>query len=134
MNALERLMAEYDNQLTFEFKNDMPDRLTGLLAGNTVYINANVPFNRAVASLAEEIGHHETLPDKDVTDYAEMANRKYENIARNWSYRKLIPFTTLKKYLEDRELVHRYEIAEELDLPEDIIEEAIDMYRKKGYL
>ncbi|AXY24942.1 hypothetical protein CL176_02260 [Suicoccus acidiformans] len=132
MNDLEKLMAEYDNELTFKFRSDMPDCLSGLIVNRKIYINANLPFQQALATLAEEIGHYETSATKNIVNYKEIANSKEEVKARRWSYQKLIPIECLTKF--ENQTVMNYEVAEELELPVDVIEEAFEMYKVKGEL
>lgn len=130
MDPLEKLMAEYDNDLTFVFKKDMPGNLHGLLVDRRIYINANLPFQDSVQTLAEEIGHHETLAAGDISDYKN--NPKLEAKGRRWGYSKLIPKDKLIDLVKHRERLSVYEIAEEFDVSNSYVEEAVNMYRLKG--
>lgn len=130
MDPLEKLMAEYDNDLTFVFKKDMPGNLHGLLVDRRIYINANLPFQESVQVLAEEIGHHETLGAGDISDYKN--NPKLEAQGRRWGYKKLIPKDKLIDLVKHRERLSVYEIAEEFDVSNSYVEEAVNMYRLKG--
>lgn len=134
MNVLEKLMAEYDHELTFVFRNDMPDNLHGLLVDDTIYINAMLHFEESVAVLAEEIGHHKTLAKGNICDYSDYVSRKLEAKGREWGYRKLVSKDKLKKIANSPYPVESYEVAEELGLPEDYVEEAIEMYKVKEEL
>ncbi len=134
MNELEQLIAEFEDDLTFEFDKNMPNSLAGLIVDKTVYINANLPLNEAIACLTEEIGHYKTSSNKDITDYSEIRNMKEEVKARKWSYRKLLPFDKIVKYKNCTEPIYKHDLALELNLPENVIEEAIEMYRKEGKL
>lgn len=131
MNKLEQLMLEYDD-LIFEHRNDMPEHITGLILGSTVYLNNKLNNKELTATIAEEIGHYETTPEINIADYSLSRNRKYESIARRWSYKKLIPLHKLKKYKRSKEQIMKYDISEELDLPEDIVEKAFNMYKIEG--
>lgn len=126
-------MAEYDNELTFEFSKKLPKGLPGIIEGSHITINANMPFVKSVAILAEEIGHHETSVG-DILDYSSYSNSKQENKARRWGYRKLIPYSKLVKFIEQSEAIANYEIAEEFGIPDNVVEEAINMYRIEGYI
>lgn len=132
MDRLEQLIEEYQNDLTFEFRSDMPDSLSGLIIDNHVLINSSVDRDKAYITIAEEIGHYETSSPKDITNYT--LHRKEELQARRWSYKKVVPVHYLKKYSEADEKVYLYQIAEELDLPEDIIEKSIEVYKLEGKL
>ncbi|MGO4927371.1 ImmA/IrrE family metallo-endopeptidase [Fundicoccus sp. Sow4_F4] len=127
MIRIEALIEEYGN-LSFYFKKDMPDGLGGLISNNNIYVNANEPFDRLYSNLAEEIGHYETI-EGDIIDQSIVLNRKYESLGRKCSYRKLIPYDQLKELINTGESIHRYELAEEFGVPDDIVEEAINIYR-----
>ncbi|GAB7231441.1 ImmA/IrrE family metallo-endopeptidase [Facklamia hominis] len=130
MTPLEKLMAEYDDELSFVFKKDMPDELKGLFVGKTVYINANLNFEECLTVLAEEIGHYETLaPGTDISDYHNM---KLENKGRDWGREKLVPIEELRKFIKGKESVEGYELAEKFGVSGDYIEEVVSMYRTKG--
>lgn len=130
MNQIEKLISEYGS-LNFHFKDDMPDGLGGLISDNNVYVNANEPFERLYSNLAEEIGHYETSPG-DIINQKIPRNRKYELLGRKWSYKKLIPYDQLKALIDSKETYHRYELAEKFGVPDDIVEQAIQMYRVEG--
>lgn len=132
MNRIEVLIEEYGG-LTFHFKHDMPPGLNGLISNNNVYVNAKLPFDKMYATLTEEIGHYETA-HHNIIDQSKLQNRKLELKGRKWSYKKMVPYEKLKRFIELNEIVHPYEIAEEFGIPDDIVEEAINMYRTEGYI
>lgn len=131
MNALERLMSEFENDLTFKFMKNMPESLAGLIIDRTIYINANMPFEHAVIKLAEEIGHYQTA-DIDIVDQSKRINRKLETRGKQWGYKKLVPYEKLRKFIKSKESIHNYEIAEEFGIPGEVVEEVINMYRVEG--
>lgn len=132
MNKPEELMSYYDDKLKFILDPDMPYGLSGLIIGDTVYLNKELSYEELVATIAEEIGHYETSPQDEITNYDK--NSKSEYSARKWSYRKLVPRDGLKSFIKDKETVHDYELAEEFEVPREIIEEAINMYRVDGQI
>lgn len=135
MNELEFLMSSFQNDLTFIFRKDMPDSLHGLMVENTIYINANLPFRESVQVLAEEIGHHKTLPQGiDITDYSNLTQRKLEIKGREWGYGRLVPVDKLNEYVSKRESVTRYELAEEFGVTDDYVQEVIETYKRKGII
>lgn len=134
MNKQERLMSYYDGELKFIYDESMPAGLSGLIIENTVYLNKNLSHEELVATIAEEIGHYKTSPQIDITDYNNLRNRKSEHIARKWSYKYLVPFHQLKSFVKNKEAVYDYELAEEFEVPKEIIEEAVNMYRVDGKL
>lgn len=125
-------MSYYDDKLKFLLDPDMPFGLSGFIIGDTVYLNKELPYEELVATIAEDIGHYETSTHGEMTNYDK--NSKSEYIARRWSYKKLIPYDDLKSFVKDKETVHDYELVEEFEVPKEIIEEAINMYRVDGKL
>lgn len=133
LNALEKLMAEYDNDLTIEFSKDLPKGIPGYIMDTHIVINANLRFDKALAVLAEEIGHHETSAG-DILNYDDYRSMRQETKARRWSYKKLIPYRQLIDFVTKKDVVHRYELAEEFGVPEEFIEETLRMYSVEGYI
>lgn len=130
LSPLEQLMVEFDKELLFVFTNTLPPGLPALLVNNTVLINKDLPLDRTIALLAEEIGHHKTLPaGMDITDYSKTINMKLERAGRKWSYYKLLPPEKLIKYKSSSDPVLSYQLADEFGLPVDFVEEAINQYK-----
>lgn len=125
-------MSYYDDKLKFVLDPNMPFGLSGLIIGNTIYLNKELSYEELVATIAEELGHYETSPRSEMINYDK--NSKNEYIARKWSYKKLVPYDDLISFIKDKEAVHDYELAEEFEVPNEIIEEAIKMYRVDGKL
>ncbi|MGH2065288.1 hypothetical protein ACRCJ1_02695 [Aerococcus sp. L_4] len=55
-------------------------------------------------------------------------------MARRWSYGELIPVDHIARYQDSEEAVLLYEIAEDLELPVNVVESAIYMYKVKGMI
>lgn len=132
MNKPEELMSYYDDKLKFIIDPNMPSGLSGLIIGDTVYLNKRLSYEELVATIAEEIGHYETSPQQEITDYDKHSKSEYS--ARKWSYKKLVPYEDLKLFIKNKEAVHDYELAEEFEVSKNIIEEAINMYKVDGQL
>lgn len=132
MNELEDFISKYDNELYFHFEEDMPDDLSGMILGNHIYVNKRKPLSDQLSTVAEEVGHYKTSSHSDITDY--KTNAKDEAVARRWSYGQLIPVDDIARYQDSEDAVLLYEIAEDLELPEDIVESAIYMYKVKGMI
>jgi hypothetical protein len=129
MNEIESWIAKYEDKLNFEFRDDMPEGISGLIVNKTVYINNKLSFEESIVAIAEEIGHYETSTRKNITNYKIFA--KEEETARRWSYAKLIPIENIEKY-QTEDAVFLYEIADDLNLPDQIVESAIYMYKLRG--
>lgn len=132
MNELEDFISKYDNELCFHFEEDMPDDLSGMILGNHIYVNKRKPLSAQLSTVAEEVGHYFTSSHKNITNYDKHA--KDEAMARRWSYGQLIPVDHIARYQDSEEAVLLYEIAEDLELPENIVESAIYMYKVKGLI
>lgn len=79
--------------------------------------------------LAEELGHYYTGTG-DILDQSIRINRKQENIARAWSYSKLIPLERLVEAYS-ASVRGRHDLAEYLGVTEGYLEQAIDYYAGK---
>lgn len=132
MDKIEKLISEYESELNFHFDSNMPPKLSGLISGNDVYVNNLLSYEDKLSTVAEEIGHYETSSRRNIINYSDVRNGKDEQLARRWSYAKLIPVKNIAKYDHCEEAVLLYEIADDLSLPDDIVESAIYMYRLRG--
>ena len=85
-------------------------------------------MNRDVA-LAEEIAHHDTNVG-NILDQTNVANRKQERRTRLLAFDRLIGLQGLIQCFlaGDR---NRYEVAERLEVTEEFLAEALEMYRGK---
>ena len=79
--------------------------------------------------LAEELGHHYTTYG-NILDQSDASNRKQELRARAWAYNRQIGLLGLIRAYEHG-CRNRFEIAEYLEVTEEVLEECISYYRKK---
>src|SRR5699024_5131778 len=128
----EDFISKYDNELYFHFDEEMPDELSGMIIGRDIYINKRKSLTIQLSTVAEEVGHYLTSSHKNITNYNQHA--KDEAMARRWSYGQLIPVDHIARYQDSEDAVLLYEIAEDLELPENIVESAIYMYKVKGMI
>lgn len=131
MDSIEKLISEYEGELNFAFVDYMPKGLTGLIIDNVIYIDDKLSNNHKKAVLAEEIGHHKTAVG-DIVDYNDHHKMKVERLGRKWSYKKLVPKKDLLKFIHNKEQVFDYEIAENFEVPDEIVKEVVEMYRIEG--
>ena len=102
----------------------------GRIKRNRIAIRKDIPTTRQkVCVLAEELGHHHTSVG-DITDQTKAENRKQERQARLYAYNKLIGLRGLIQAFEKRCLC-RTEMAQELEVTEEFLQEAIDCYTAK---
>lgn len=132
MNELEKFIAKYDDKFCFHFDEEMPDELSGMLIGRDIYVNKRKPPTTQLSTVAEEVGHYFSSSHKNITNYDKYA--KDETVARRWSYGQLIPVDHIARYQDSEEAVLLYEIAEDLELPVNVVESAIYMYKVKGMI
>lgn len=131
INSFERLKDEaYRNGIDVYFHNFTSKRIKGLYSNNTIAINSSISTDvEKSCILAEELGHHYTSVG-NIIDMNDIRNRKQERQARLWGYNKLIGFTGLIKAFEAG-CQNCHEIAEELDVTEEFLQECIACYRDK---
>jgi hypothetical protein len=99
----------------------------GRIRDDKILIRSDIPTRiQKAAVLCEEIGHHETAVG-NILDQSITANRKQELRGRAWSYDRLIGLEGILKAFRAG-CKNRYEAAELLEVPEDVLQEAIDYY------
>ncbi|MGH2074329.1 ImmA/IrrE family metallo-endopeptidase [Aerococcus urinaeequi] len=130
MNELEKFIAKYDDKFYFHFDEEMSDELSGMIIGRDIYVNKHKPLKIQLSTIAEEVGHYFTSSHKNITNYDKHA--KDEEMVRRWSYGQLIPVDHIARYQDSEDAVLVYEIAEDLELPENIVESAIYIYKVQG--
>lgn len=82
--------------------------------------------------LAEELGHYYTNSLYNINSDEETV-RKKEYRARKWAIKTLVPPSALLK-LEEKGCKYSYEIAEELEVSESLIETAYKYYKDNNML
>jgi len=131
MNKFEELLEEAAAQgivvdETFHFSSN----LLGLyIDGNVALSDRLETTTEKACILAEELGHHFTSVG-NILDQSLVESRKQELKARLWSYQKLV---TLQNLIDAFGHGYRnfHEIAEYLDVTEEVLRGAIEAYRTK---
>lgn len=103
--------------------------LKGLYVNGRIAINVKMSDIEKACVLAEELGHHYTTYG-NILDQSDTSNRKQELRARAWAYNKQIGLLGLIRAYEHG-CRNRFEIAEYLEVTEEVLEECISYYRKK---
>ena len=103
--------------------------LKGLYVNGRIAINAKMSDTEKACVLAEELGHHYTTYG-NILDQSNTSNRKQELRARAWAYNKQIGLLGLIKAYEHG-CWNRFEIAEYLEVTEEVLEECLVFYRNK---
>lgn len=131
MNRTEELRqhaADYGAEvIDWKFQTD---RIKGLYCDGVIAVSKDIDTSAEMACvLAEELGHHLTASG-DILDQKDTSNRKQELKGRIWAYNRLIGLTgIIKAYRAGCR--NRYEIAQNLEVTEDMLQDAIDYYREK---
>lgn len=106
------------------------DRIKGLYCNGVIAVSKNIDTSaERTCVLAEELGHHLTASG-DILDQKDTSNRKQELKGRIWAYNRLIGLTgIIKAYRAGCR--NRYEIAQNLEVTEDMLQDAVDYYHEK---
>lgn len=102
----------------------------GRINGNRIGIRKDIPTQAEKSCvLAEELGHYHTTYG-DILDLDNVQNRKQELRARMWGYDRLIGLKGIIQTYK-RGCRNPAEMAEELDVTEEYLLEALNAYRSK---
>lgn len=104
-------------------------RLLGLTIDNDIYLSDRLTTRGGKRRiLEEEIAHYE-LTVGDTLDLRKTDARRSETRAHRRVVKRLVPLNVLCEVIQYlKEETSIYSIARELDLPEDLIREAIEYY------
>ena len=115
--------------LQFIFKKDMPQKLSGLAADNTIYINDNKSNTEKTQTIAEELAHYDTTVG-NITSQTTTSDVKQELQARRQSYLMVVTLDELIRCYNIG-LKEPWEIADNLECETDFLWRAIEYYRVK---
>ena len=102
----------------------------GRIKGNRIAIRQDIRTQTEKSCvLAEELGHYHTTYG-DILDLDNVQNRKQEFRARMWGYDRLIGLKGIIQTYK-RGCRNPAEMAEELDVTEEYLLEALNAYRSK---
>ena len=129
MNSYEILLSEAsENGLVVKEKPLKYNN--GRIKGSRVAIRQDLSTSVEKACvLAEELGHHYTTYG-NILDQSDASNRKQELRARAWAYNKQIGLLGLIRAY-GHGCRNRFEIAEYLEVTEEVLEECLVFYRNK---
>lgn len=129
MNSYEILLSEAsENGLIVKEKPLKYNN--GRIKGSRVAIRQDLSTSVEKACvLAEELGHHYTTYG-NILDQSNTSNRKQELRARAWAYNKQIGLLGLIRSYEHG-CRNQFEIAEYLEVTEEVLEECLIFYRNK---
>jgi Zn-dependent peptidase ImmA (M78 family) len=126
----ERLLIVAEAHGVYVFEKKLLPNTKGLYGDNVICINKRIATNVEKACvLAEEIGHHHTSYG-NILDQSDIRNRKQELRARRWSYDWLVPLASIVQAHKEG-IRNRHELAQLLDVTEEVLQKAIDQYIEK---
>ena len=127
MNSYEILLSEA-SEYGLIVKEKPLKYNNGRIKGSRVAIRQDLSTSIEKACvLAEELGHHYTTYG-NILDQSDTSNRKQELRARAWAYNKQIGLLGLIRAYEHG-CRNRFEIAEYLEVTEQVLEECLVFYR-----
>ena len=129
MNSYEILLSEA-SEIGLVVKEKPLKYNNGRIKGSRVAIRQDLSTSIEKACvLAEELGHHYTTYG-NILDQSDASNRKQELRARAWAYNKQIGLLGLIRAYEHG-CRNRFEVAEFLEVTEEVLEECLIFYRNK---
>lgn len=132
MNKYEELLeiAHKENISVFENYDLSETRFKGL------YYDRNIALSKELQTssekkciLYEELGHHYTTAG-NILDQSKVENRKQERHARLWAYQHALQLSDLISAYK-KGYRNRYEIAEYLNVTEQFLQDALNIYKEK---
>lgn len=127
----EELQIQHDALNIVEMDLSEVDGLKGLCIGENIAIEKKGTIKEKSCILAEELGHYYTTCG-NILDQSNILNQKQELRARVWAYQRLI---TMEKLISayNKGCKNAYEIAEDLDVTENFLIEALTVFKQKYY-
>lgn len=131
MNKTEELLEEAKAHgaevIDWDFESD---RIKGLYCDGVIAVSRKLSTTAEKAAvIAEELGHHLTASG-DILDQTDTDSRKQELKGRAWAYDRLIGLDGIIRACRSG-CRNRYEMAELLEVPEEVLQHAIDYYQEK---
>lgn len=128
LNRYEKLLVEAENDGVNS--KELPfGRNCGYYCDNTAFVNRSSTNAYKHALLGEELGHHFTSVG-DILDSDDPNNAKQERKSRVWGFERTVPLTRLVEAI-DYHCINLNELAEYLEVPEEVLTEAIEYYKQK---
>ena len=122
--------AENEDVTVEETTHFSGTRIKGLYCDRHIAINKDIETETEKACvLAEELGHYITSSG-DILDQSDVMNRKQEQHARAWAYRKTIGLSDLISAYKYG-CRNQYELAEYLNVTESFLSDALMHYKSE---
>ena len=102
----------------------------GRISGNKIAIRSDLPSSvHKKCVLLEEVGHYETSTG-NIINQSGAGNRKQERQARGWAYKRTIGLSDIIR-ANARRCDNLAEMADYLEVTEEFLLEALDIYKGK---
>lgn len=128
LNPYEKQLVKAENE-NIRVSEKSFNTYDGRIKGNRIYMRKGMPILKSACVLSEEMGHYHTC-SSDILNQECSNNRWLEEKGRRWSYDEMVGlFGIVKAY--KRKCYSLYEMAKELEVTEDYLNDAICAYRSK---
>ncbi|MBS6063739.1 MAG: hypothetical protein KH972_07710 [Peptostreptococcaceae bacterium] len=126
------LLDEIEKNNIILIEDDIPfENLKGLYFDNNIIIDKKIiKENETNCILAEELGHYFTSTGNILMNNT-LEDIKQEKKARDWAVSRLITLDDLIEAIIDKKSQDIAELAENLEVTEDFVIEAIKYYERK---
>lgn len=128
LNRYEKLLVEAEKHGVESIEMPFGENC-GYYCDNVTFINRSSTNAYKHGILGEELGHHFTSAG-DVLDQSNPSNIKQERKARTWGFEHTVPLTRLAEAI-DYPCTTMTELTEYLELPKELLLDAIEYYRQK---
>ncbi len=129
MCSYEKLLNDANMMGLKVFELDFESDAKGLCSGKRIGIKKDMPSSEKACVLAEEIGHYCTTVG-NILNQSSSDNRKKEKMARKWAVDKMLTIDDLFLASENS-CCTLYSVAEFLEVTEEFLSEAIEIFRQR---
>lgn len=131
LTKYEELLEEAYNVGVIVREVELCSNADGLYVDGKIAISKKLNTDKEKSCiLAEELGHHYTTRG-NILDLSRVENSRQELKARKVAYKKLIPLDRIAKSFFENSPSCLYELAENLNVTEDFLEETLKYYESK---
>lgn len=131
MDKFEKIVQEVPADIIVDDQANLKPTIKGFYTNESgidlILINKGASPTEKLCILAEELGHYYTTSG-DITDQADVKNRKQEKKARRWAVERLICLDDLIDGFE-KGVGNKHELAEHLGVTEEFLHTALAHFK-----
>ena len=128
MDEYENLLNDYSKEVDIVETNLFEKvGLYGVYRNGIIFLEHSLNITEKKAILIEEYNHFKKTVGI-IIDESIIDNAKQENLARRLTYERLLPLESIIRCYYDG-LVYYHEVAEYLNIPEELLFEAVNYYK-----